>query len=100
VIWKALIGVCLVLAGLLWFQTYQLNGAREDNARLRANVAVLQQRAEDAELAQDVAEAYRRGAEDAARKLSVQIETALTQDFGGCADEAIDPDLLRALGRG
>lgn len=97
----ALIGslalLCAALGRIFW-QADKVSDLTAENKRLSASVSVLSEAHDQAVAAQaaavELAEVQRR------RAVAFQLvkENVLAKQYGGCADAAIDPDLLRDLG--
>jgi len=94
----ALAALCGAL-GWLMLQSRTIATLEADNASLTRSVAALTRGAEQSaaalSAAADLAEDQRRRA----LAFEMQRDNVLTKQYGGCADAAIDPDLLRDIGR-
>lgn len=93
----ALVALCAAL-GWLWVQSGTIVRLQGDNDRLEASVTVLELSRAQALAAQKAADALAETQRRRAVAFQLQIENVLTTKYGGCADAAIDPDLLRDLG--
>lgn len=93
----SLIG-CLGLCWALWWQSGTVDTLRDDNARLTRNAAVLEDQAEQARLAADVADASRQRVERMNAEASAVIEAIRNLQLGECADAPLDPALTDLLG--
>lgn len=87
----------LALAGAALWQRGTIAKLEGQNASLTRSVAALELSREQAKLARAV-EAARASSEAARAAESRQlVERILTTEFGGCADETLDPDLADLL---
>lgn len=91
---------CLVLGGLVWWQSYTLDDLRDDKVRLERSEKALIDQVEQARLSAEVSKAHAARA----RAISARTEAAIRQiqslELGGCADAPIDSRLLPLLGGG
>lgn len=86
-------------AGIWWVVGMRAENAAltADNGRLTRSLGVLQAQAEHARLSRDVAAAYTARERELKQEATAKVEAILTGSFGGCIDEAIDPDISDLL---
>lgn len=94
----AALGLCVVLAVALWWQSGTVADLEIDNARLSASVSALTAARDQARSAEVAAAALAETQRRRAVAFQMQKDNVLLKQYGGCADAAIDPDLLRDIG--